>query len=275
MGIKGLYSCLKRYALPIVFAEEIPSRLGLDAYPFFYKFREDVAACMNLFEKLIGAGHSLLVFLDGTPPKEKMEELANRRSQKETALTQAKALRSFLEDYGKSGDLDESARQILEKQISQYEAESWSLRKDVREKFLVECERRNIPVRFCKGEADNELIRASLCGEIDIVIANDMDLFVGGVERLWMLGKTHSDPLFLEFRRSLLSSRLGIHPQAWVDVAILTGYEKTPELKRGSPHQAIVWMRYYGCMERLFAKQPALLQKNTVEDFQKARSFFL
>lgn len=274
MGIKGLYSCLKTYSMPVDFRSEIVSRIAIDAYPFFYKFREDIDACMTLFEELRNVGHSLFVFMDGTPPKEKMEELASRKLQKETAYQQAKALKIFLSDTNKSAELTQEARQVLEKQIANYETESWSIRKEIRENFLKQCSQRGIPVRFCQGEADNELIRASLQKEVDIVIANDMDLFVGGVERLWMLGKKSTDPLFLEFRRSVLSTQLGIHPRAWTDVAILTGYEKSMALKRCSAQQAIVWMRYYGCLENLFSRRTDLLKENMLEEFQKAREFF-
>lgn len=274
MGIKGLYSCLKPYSIPVCFQQELPSRLGLDAYPFLYKFRENIQACINLFCDLRSVGHSLSIFVDGAPPKEKMEELANRRQQKEVAYQQAKALKLFLQDQEKSSQLNEQAKQILEKQIAAYEVESWSIRKEVRERFLQMCQENKFPLRFCEGESDTELIKASLQGEFDIIVANDMDLFVGGVERLWVLGKTSQDPLFLEFRRSLLSQKVGIHPSSWVDVALLTGYEKCPSLKRCSAQQAITFMKYYGNLENFFAKRSDMLRSNTLEEYQKARIYF-
>jgi 5'-3' exonuclease len=274
MGIKGLYSCLKPYSIPVCFQQELPSRLGLDAYPFLYKFRENIQACIQLFKDLRSAGHLLTIFVDGTPPKEKMEELANRRQQKEVAYQQAKALKLFLQDEEKSSQLNEQARQVLEKQIAAYEIESWTIRKEVRENFLNLCKENEFPMRFCEGESDSELIKGSLQGEFDIIIANDMDLFVGGVERLWVLGKTSQDPLFQEFRRSLISQKLGIHPSSWIDVALLTGYEKCNQLKRCSPQQAITFMKYYGNLEHFFSKRMDMLKSNTVEDYQKAREYF-
>ena len=273
MGIKGLYSCLKPYSIAVTVEQKSPSRLALDAYPFLYKFRENIDACLALFEQLRSLGHSLTIFIDGTPPKEKMEELAQRRQQKEVAYQQAKALKLFLLDE-KSSELPSEAKDVIEKQIAAYEVESWCLRKEIRELFVKECEAKQFPLVFCKGEADEELIRRSLDGEFDIVIANDMDLFVGGVERLWVLGKTSQDILFQEFRRSVISERFGIHPSAWVDVALLAGYEKTPQLKICSPQQAITYMRYYGCIERFFEKRPTFLKENTIEDYQKARAYF-
>lgn len=274
MGVKGLYSCLKSLSVPIQALSVSPSRIALDAYPLLYKFKHDLDACDALLKSLQGAGHICTVYVDGTPPKEKLEELASRRHQKDKAIQQAEALKAFLNDPEKSGALEEDARQILEAQIRLYEVESYSIKREVREAFLRRLDDQKIQIVFCEGESDDALIQASLKGTVDIVIANDMDLFVGGVERLWMLGKTASDPLFLEFQRKEISKQVGIQPSAWVDVAILAGYEKVPHLKRTSAQQAIVWMRYYGSLENLFARRKEILQEATLEEFQAARKFF-
>ncbi len=276
MGVKGLYTCLKAHSFPIDYAEVSPKRIGLDAYPFLYKFKQDLDSCIRLFQQLCAAGHVCSLYVDGNPPKEKLEELASRRSQREEAYKQAEALKAFLHDPEKSKELDDSMRKILEQKIQLYEVESYSIKRETREVFLKRVkEETPISIVLCPGESDPALIQASLNGDIDVVVANDMDLFVGGVETLWMLGKTHADPLFLEFRRSQISRILGIHSKAWMDVAILAGYEKTPQLKRTSAQQAIVWIRYYGSLENLLGRRKDLLQDASFEDFLAARKFFL
>lgn len=275
MGVKGLYSCLKSQSVPIAFEESPPLRIGLDAYPFLYKFKQDLDSCLRLFQRFLEAGHCLTLFVDGNPPKEKLEELASRRQQKEQAYKQAEALKAFLQDPEKSGALDAEAREILQQQIRAYEVESYSIRKEIRETFLTRVkEDLKIPIVMCEGESDPALIQASVKGEIDCVIANDMDLFVGGVERLWMLGKTSADPLLMEFRRSEISRHVGVDPGRWMDVAILAGYEKVPHLKRTSAQQAIGWIRYYGGLEALLARRTELLQGASREEFLEARKFF-
>ena len=270
MGIKGLYSCLKSYALPVSLEHEKPLVIGLDAYPFLYKYREDIDSCITVLKQFQAAGHTLVLYLDGIPPKEKEAELLNRKVQKETAYKQARALKTFLQDE-KSKELTDDARKIIEKQIASYEHESWYLRKEIRETFALRVSQQGIEVIQCKGEADTDLIQASLSKKLDCVIANDMDLFVGGVERLWMLGKTHTDPLLQEFRRSYISHEVGLGEKAWIDVAILAGYEKCPELKRCSAHQAIIWIRYYGSIESLLSRRHDLLQGVKIKEFQDAR----
>ena len=274
MGIKGLYSCLKPFSHRIEYTHVPPLRLALDAYPFLYKFKYDLESCLKLFKSLQDVGHSLKLFVDGNPPKEKMEELASRRQQKEQAYKQAEALKAFLQDTEKSSSLDEDARKLIEKQIQAYEVESYSIKKETKEQFLTKVKEAGIPIELCEGEADTALIRAALKGETDIVVANDMDLFVGGVERLWVLGKTSTDPLFLEFNRTEITKQFGLTAKAWIDVAILAGYEKAPALKRTSVQQAITWMRYYGSLESLFSRRPELLQSTHLEAFLDARRFF-
>jgi 5'-3' exonuclease len=276
MGVKGLYSCLKPYSFPVKLQDVSPQRIALDAYPFLYKYKQDISSCIQLFQSIVAAGHQCQLFVDGNPPKEKLEELASRKQQREEAYRKAKALKEVLENEETASQLDESAKQVLEKQIQMYLVESYSIKKEIREEFLRRVkEETSIPVIMCEGEADNCLIEASLKGTVDIVIANDMDLFVGGVERLWILGKTQADPLFLEFQRSVISKKVGIHPHFWTDVALLAGYEKTPELKRCSVQQAIIWIRYYGSLENLLSRRLELLQGEKVETFIHARKFFL
>ena len=274
MGVKGLYSCIKSQSHPVDFPQVKPSKLGLDAYPFLYKFKYDMEGCFSLFEKLQAAGHQCTIYVDGNPPQEKLEELASRRQQREQAYKQAEALKAFLQDSEKSSELDEDAKKLIEKQIAAYQVESYSIKKETRDLFLRKVEEAKIPLILCEGESDERLIQASLKGEVDIVVANDMDLFVGGVERLWILGKTNTDPLFLEFIRSDITKHLGLHSKSWVDIALLAGYEKTPQLKRTSVQQAITWVRYYGCLENLFSRRPELLQDARLEDYQAARRFF-
>jgi hypothetical protein len=275
MGVKGLYSCLKSYSRPVNFEAEPPLKLGLDVYPFLYKFKYDLDSCLQLFKDLMKAGHQCTLYVDGNPPKEKLEELANRRQQKEQAIKQADALRLFLQDTEKSSQLDAQAREVLEKQIAAYEVESYSIKKETRELFVQRVkEETNIPLVTCEGESDVDLIQASLQGQIDVVIGNDMDFFVGGVERLWCLGKTSTEPLFVEFRRSHITKQFGLYSKSWVDIAILAGYEKTPQLKRTSVQQAITWIRYYGSLENLLSRRVELLQGSTKEEFLEARRFF-
>ena len=270
MGIKGLYSCLKPYALPVSLEQEKPLIVGLDAYPFLYKYREDIDSCIAVLNQFQAAGHTLILYLDGVPPKEKEAELLSRKIQKETAYKQAKALKTFLKD-DKSKELTEDARKVIAKQIASYEYESWFLRKEIRELFATRVSEQGIEVIQCKGESDTDLIQGSLSKKLECVIANDMDLFVGGVERLWILGKTQADPLLQEFRRSYISYEVGLNEKAWTDVAILAGYEKCPQLRRCSAHQAIIWLRYYGSMEALFSRRHDLLQGVSIKEFQDSR----
>ena len=269
-----MYSCLKPFSHRIDYSTMPPLRLALDAYPFLYKFKYDLDGCLKLFESLQKAGHTLKVFVDGNPPKEKMEELASRRQQKEQAYKQAEALKAFLKDTEKSSALDDQARKLIEKQISAYEVESYSIKKETREEFLRLVKEAKISLELCEGEADGSLIQAALKGEVDVVVANDMDLFVGGVERLWVLGKTNADPLFLEFNRTDITKQFGLQPKSWIDVAILAGYEKTPQLKRTSVQQAITWIRYYGSLENLLSRRSELLQGERLETYVAARKFF-
>lgn len=272
MGIKGLYSYVKRYS-HIVRLESIgPCRIGVDAYAVLYRFPNDLSGCTQFLDGLLSRGHQITMYMEGAPPQEKWGELLERREQKHHASLKAEALKLFL-DKEQSLELSEKDKDYLRKQIHVLERESWRIDRTCLEAFRQICDSRNIPIRNCASEADFDLIQAARKGEIDRVISNDMDLFVGGVPCLWMLGKTPQDPLLREFRFQDITQECGIHPRAWADVAILAGYEKAKKLKRCGVEQAITWIRYYGCLENLLVRQKELLGEATLADFQAARKW--
>jgi len=271
MGIRGLYSTIKSYAVPIYPADEAPLTIGIDTYALFYKYKENLTDLFTFIENLCCAKHTPIFIVDGVPPVEKQQELQLRKNQRKAAYSQAAALRAFLLEPG-SHDLSHEARTVLESKVLQYESESWAVYRELREDFVKLAKERNYEVRFSQGEADADLLAMAAQNEIQVVLGNDMDYFVGGVERLWVLMK---DTIELqEFRRSAISKNLGIHVDSWKDIAILSGYEKAPELRRVPASHAISLLRFYGSLEKVLLKRPELLRGCTVEQFVSARKFF-
>lgn len=273
MGIKGLYTYLKPYSHVVCLDNYGPQRIGIDAYAVLYKFREDQVAMTHCLHTLLSRSHTLTVYVDGVPPQEKMAEIAGRREQRTTALLEAEALRDFLQKKERVAELDTAAVRHLERQIRVLETESWRVDRAHLQTFVDLCRSLHIHVQQCASEADFDLIQAAHRQQIDIVISNDMDLFVGGVPRLWILGKAAKDPLFREFIFAEISQECGIGAKAWSDIAILAGYEKTRGLKRCDVHQAVIWVRHYGCLENLLARQKDLMGAATLADFQAARKW--
>lgn len=271
MGVRGLDSSLKQYAIEIQPKEEEPLHIGIDTYALLYKFKENLDALFRFVTELQSEKHTVIFVLDGVPPPEKQEELANRKAQRTLAANQAKALKDFLLDSS-AQELTEDARDILQKKIHAYENEAWVVYKDLRDRFTTAALSKGYKVLLSKGEADTDLLRMALDGSVQVILANDMDYFVGGAERLWIVNKEFSSPK--EFRRTSISNTLGIPPSAWRDIAILAGYEKTPHLRRVPTATAISYLRFYGTLETLFARRPELLGGHPVEEFQAARRFF-
>lgn len=274
MGIKGLYSALKAQSHNVNWKSEQPLRIGVDAYSILYKFREDVERSFQFLMEIQKVGHSLTVVLDGTPPPEKEAEMTARRETRRTALDQAASLRSFLEKVDSSAPLTEETRKEIQQKILHFEKEGWSVHREIRTRFCQMLRDAQIPYMDAPGEADDVLIEMARKNQIDVVISNDMDIFVGGVERFWMVDKKSAVPLFREFHRGQVSQALGIDPHRWADVAILAGYEKCPALKRATAPVAISWIRFYGSIEGMFRRRPELLGGGSVDEFVAARRFF-
>jgi 5'-3' exonuclease len=271
MGIRGLYSAIKSYAVPIHPAHEEPLVIGIDTYALFYKYKENLTDLFTFIQTLCCAKHTPIFIVDGVPPVEKQQELQLRKNQRKAAHSQAAALRAFLLEPS-SQELDSRARAVLESKVLQYESESWAVYRELREEFVRLAKEKNYEVRFSQGEADADLLAMAFSNEIQVVLGNDMDYFVGGVERLWVLMKDTVE--LQEFRRSAVSKELGIHVDSWKDIAILSGYEKAPELRRVPASHAISLLRFYGSLEKVLLKRSELLRGSTVEEFLAARKFF-
>jgi 5'-3' exonuclease len=271
MGVRGLYSCLKAYAVPVYPEEEEALTVGIDTYALFYKFKENLEDLFVFVKSLQCGKHSVLFVLDGVPPPEKQEELALRRAQRKEAAQQAKALRTILHDAAPE-ELTSDARDVLQNRIKQYDDEAWVVYKELRDRFVEKAMNLGYPILFSEGEADTDLLHMALQDKIQVVLANDMDYFVGGVERLWIV---HKDVEGLrEFRRSAISRAMSLSSTAWKDIAILAGYEKTPHLRRLRTTAAISYLQMYGSLERLFERKKELLGENSIEEFLTARHFF-
>lgn len=271
MGIRGLYSSLKHLTIPIHPSEEIPLRIGIDTYALFYRFKENFSELFRFVDELCCQKHTAIFVLDGVPPPEKQQELALRKQQRKEAAQQADSLRKFLEET-KSEELSDASRKVIEMKIKQFENECWTVYRELREKFVKQATEKGFDVRLSKGEADEDLLRMALSDEVQVVLANDMDYFVGGVERLWMF--TKDLPAVREFQRTYISKTLGIQPTAWKDIALLAGYEKAPELRKLPASHAISLLHVYGSLEHLYEKRRDLFQGTPLEDFQQARKYF-
>lgn len=271
MGIRGLYSSLKHLSIPIHPSEEAPLRIGIDTYALFYRFKENFGELFRFVNELSCQKHTAIFVLDGVPPPEKQQELAARKQQRKEAAQQADSLRKFLQESS-SQEISDASRKVIELKIKQFENECWTVYRELREKFVKEATEKGFDVRLSKGEADEDLLRMALSNEIQVVLANDMDYFVGGVERLWMF--TKDLPAVREFQRSYISKTLGIQPTAWKDIALLAGYEKAPELRKLPASHAISLLHVYGTLEHLYEKRRDLFQETPLEEFQTARKYF-
>lgn len=271
MGIRGLYSSLKQYAIPIQPSEESSLRIGIDTYGLFYRFKENFPELFRFVEKLCSGKHTAIFVLDGVAPPEKQQELDTRRKQRKEAAQQAIALRSFLNESA-SQELSEVSRKVIEMKIQQYESQAWAVYRELRQRFVEAARQKGYEVILSKGEADEDLLHMAQRNEIDVVLANDMDYFVSGVERLWIF--TKDVPTVLEFPRQLISKTVGITPMAWKDVALLAGYEKAPNLRLLPASHAISLLHSYGTLENLYEKRQDLFKGVSLEEYQKARIYF-
>jgi 5'-3' exonuclease len=97
MGVKGLYSYLKKYRKDCFYetiAKGPPLRIGFDAMSMLYKYKSEFPEMYPMLRMLKANGHKVLFVFDGKTPTEKEAEVKERRDLRESASTNAEVLRA-------------------------------------------------------------------------------------------------------------------------------------------------------------------------------------
>jgi len=249
MGVKGLYSYLRRYREQKDLRQLQPQRIGVDAMSLLYKHRGHTENILILLHALKKAGHRILFVFDGKPPAEKEREVQVRKDQKTAVISKAAALEAFLNSEA-AATLEPSARDFLEFSLERLHKQSWHMTRELRRTFQGELWKAEIPYVKSISEADDVLVDLELNGKLDVILTTDMDYLLSGVKQLWI--PTHRG-LFTYEVLSLdkIMEGEGISVAGLMDAGLLCGTEERQKA-RGIPcDRAFTLIRYYGSIEKI------------------------
>ncbi len=264
MGVKGLYSYLRSYRHPIDLGAE-PKAIGVDGLSILYKFRGDSAAIVKALEPFTTQGYKFLFVFDGKPPETKMEEVEARKEKRAAALLHATALKQFLDSEDSRDVLDARSRAQLERKIQGiHTGEAWHVSRDNRRACKHSLWTAGIPCIKAKGEADDLLFALWRESKIQAIVSTDMDFLVAGVSQVW-IPSPHGpwEEILLE---DVLRGE-DVTFKGFQDAAILCGMDTGSAQVRLQPQRAFSFMRHYGSLEILEARQPQLW------DFEGCREY--
>ena len=214
--------------------------IAVDGNYVLYRTYGDIEIFIKWINRHSSFKNITFVF-DGGAPSEKEKELEKRRGDRLKAKEKAEAIQKVLDD----SDLDDDDREILEKRVEILEKAAWKPTKEVQNAWKERFDLLGIKWILVKGEeADRTL--GKLCA--DYVISGDMDMFLLGIKKVWIINDFRSTNI-VELSREDVLWFLGMTSAQFRDFCILLGLDERGDLPRADFMHAYHWIRRYGSLE--------------------------
>lgn len=249
MGVKGLYSYLRKYRRNLLYEVIIkaaPLRIGVDAMSMLYKYKSNYAEMYPLLKDLKTAGHQIVFVFDGKPPVEKEAEVKERRDIRTSASSQAETLKEHLSNP----QLQAQERTLLEYSLARLEFQGWHMTREIRHTFQQALWDMEIPYVKAIAEADDVLSELVGAGKLDVIVSSDMDFLLSGVPRLWIPFRTGNDGVEELLIENILQGE-AMSQDMLRDAGILCGVEGLKDKVSIQSTLAFSWIRYYKSIEGL------------------------
>jgi 5'-3' exonuclease len=208
MGIKGLFTFLKRWEQPVDTKEAIKNKsVGLDIFWFIHQSKGNMAelqASLTVFLQYARTVHAVLDGYHAT--EERREVLEERRDKRHQTI-------EIIEEIMEAPIMEARDQKILERHMTQLKRQIWKPSRgyiDQIKRWMID---QGATVHEPSGEADQTLIMMENLGIIDLIVTNDSDLIALGAETVVrndvMLSKTH------------MRKQMGFTKECWKDFMYL------------------------------------------------------
>ena len=199
MGIKGLFTFLKRWEQPVDTKEAIKNKsVGLDIFWFIHQSKGSMAelqASIAVFLQYALAVHAVLDGYHAT--EERREVLEERRDKRHQTI-------EIIEEIMEAPIMEARDQKILERHMTQLKRQIWKPSRayiDQIKSWLID---QGVSVHEPIGEADQTLIVMENLGIIDLIVTNDSDLIALGAETVLRVETPRSMMLRVETPRSMV-----------------------------------------------------------------------
>lgn len=238
MGVRGFYNYSKKFQHSIENDKEY--RVGVDTLSLLYKFHGDIEKIFDFLKPIL---HNKLLFVfDGKAPESKSEELQKRKRSTDSILEKINEFKSWLKS-----DIDEKTKQLFRIEIEKLEYSSWRITYDVRKSFKEHLIQNGYTFIKSNQEADAVLIDLYYANYVDVVLSNDMDFLIAGIDRVWIPEKN-------EIKEVLLHDILQfeeINKEQLKEVAILSSIDNIHICDIESVSIGMNFIRHYGSIESI------------------------
>ena len=238
MGVRGFYHYSKGFQKEI--NNKIEYRVGIDALSLLFKYHGDIKKIFDFLKPIL---HNKLLFVfDGKAPESKTNEIQKRKKSHDKIQEKIQYFKDWLK-----ADINEETKKMFRENIEKLEYDSWMLTYEIRETFKNYLILNNYTFIKSIQEADAVLIDLYYSNYIDIILSNDMDFLIAGIEQLWISEKDTIKEILLQ---DILNHE-EINKEQLKEVAILCGIDNNHICNIDDVSKAINMIRHYGSIESI------------------------
>jgi len=238
--------------------------IGMDAFSVIYLFkerREEFKLYMEGMVSCAGKNGSLFFVMDRRASKEKMEVVKERREIRNEAKAEAKSLSSFAKS-SEFDELDEKSQKVIEKLIEEKERAAWHLYPEYLKWLMEMLKGLSVNVVWAAEEADSVLAS----GGHGVIVSSDSDMLILGATILWIprgIGLQHNEITGEDFLKCV-----GLKGSQLYELAFLAGCD-VHKKSLMSVGEAVSRLRFYGGIEQMHAKHPAMVSADDLEEYKR------
>ena len=213
MGIKGLFTFLKRWEQPVETKEAIKNKsVGLDIFWFIHQSKGDMAklqASLAVFLQYALAVHA--VFDGRHATEERREVLEERRDKRHQTI-------EIIEEIMDAPIMESRDQKVLERHLAQLKRQIWKPSRSYTDQIKSWLIDQGASVHEPNGEADQTLIMMENLEIIDLIVTNDSDLIALGAETVLRTGTLYSGIIF---SKTHMRKQMGFTNECWKDFMYL------------------------------------------------------
>jgi 5'-3' exonuclease len=210
MGIKGLFTFLKRWEQPVDAKEAIKNKsVGLDIFWFIHQSKGNIAELQASLAVFLQYARIVHAVLDGYHvTEERREVLEERRDKRHQTI-------EIIEEIMEAPIMEARDQKILERHMAQLKRQIWKPSRayiDQIKNWLID---QGAAVHEPSGEADQTLIMMENLGIIDLIVTNDSDLIALGAELVFCSDRN------VIFSKTHMRKQMGFTKECWKDFMYL------------------------------------------------------
>lgn len=289
MGIKELGSFLQLHCPEAIYNVKLSDKKGcvcaIDVSLFMYKFKYSHGE--NFLEKFIEQINRLKInnitpiyVFDGTPPKEKISTINERKDKKNEYKEQLKILKEKQDNISETETDYDEMRKSIDDEIDKINKKLIYVTKENINQFKYLLDLLNI--KYIHKDCEADLINSKLSSEgyVDMVMSEDMDHLTSGTKMLMRDFNVNNNNVRC-YDLEKIKHILELSNDKWIELCILFGCDYIKRIKGLGVVSSYKYIKnnqdknITEIVELIKENKNLYIPENYIENFMKAKKIFI